>query len=158
MANIKLTPEVEDVLRRSKITGNVLVLPAGQLPRPLYEAVNKVIVNCGGKWKKGKGHVFESDPSAKLGLTLKTGESVDEKKKYQAFYTPPEMAQRIVELAAVEGKHVLEPSAGSGVLVTECLEAGATKVDAIEINPEMIGGLFKEIGTGIATQIVIIDN
>lgn len=138
MANIKLTPEVEDVLRRSKIQGNVLVLPPGKLPRPLYEAVNKAIANCGGGWKRGVGHVFDSNPSVKLGLTLESGESVDEKKKFQAFYTPSSLARRVVQMASVDGKLVLEPSAGLGALVEACVRSGARSVKCFEINPEAV--------------------
>lgn len=138
MANATLTPEVTDVLKRSTITGNVLVLPPGQLDRGLYEAVNKVLGNAGGKWKRGTGHVFPSDPRPKLGLALETGISVDEKKKFQAFYTPASLAAHVVELAEVSGKSVLEPSAGEGALVKECLAQGALGVAALEMNPEAV--------------------
>ncbi len=89
MSHATLTPEVEAILRASTITENLLVLPAGQLERKLYDAVNKVIVNCGGKWDRfKKGHVFPSDPRAKLGIALDTGVAEDTKKTLQAFYTP----------------------------------------------------------------------
>jgi predicted RNA methylase len=53
----------------------------------------------------------------------------------QAFYTPAALAARVVELAEVSGKTVLEPSAGVGALVREALAAGAQNVMAIEENP-----------------------
>ncbi len=140
MAHATLTPEVEAVLRKSTITGNTLVLPPGQLDRKLYEAVNKVIVNCGGKWNKSaKGHVFPSDPSAKLGLggtVLATGFAEDTKKTRQAFYTPAAVAARAVELADVDGHHVLEPSCGAGAMIAECLAQGAKAVIAQELDAE----------------------
>ena len=108
-----------------------------QLERPMYEAVMKVIANCGGRWKRGTGHVFESDPRIKLGLALDTGVALDEKKKFQAFYTPIHLARMMVQMASVSGHKVLEPSAGAGMLVEACLQAGATQVDCIEINYEM---------------------
>jgi predicted RNA methylase len=144
MANATLSPEVTDVLKRSTITGNVLVLPPGQLDRKLYEAVNKALTNAGGKWKKGTGHVFPSDPRAKLDLALETGVSVDEKKKFQAFYTPAALAAEVVQLAEVSGKSVLEPSAGAGAIVKECFAQGAKHATAVELNPEaflLLGGL-----------------
>lgn len=147
-AKSTIAPEVLDVLRRSKITGNVLVLPEGQLDRPLYEAVNKVIANAGGKWKRGTGHVFPSDPSAKLGLAIETGETVNEKKLFQAFYTPSALASRVVELANVNGHWVLEPSAGGGALVKEATAQGAFGVFACEINPEC------EIGLNAALSVM----
>ena len=134
MADAKITSEVRDVLERSTITGSTLVLPTGQLDRKLYEAVNKVLVNAGGKWKKGTGHVFPSDPRPKLGLALETGVSKDEKKALQAFYTPPALAARLVALADVSGKTVLEPSCGAGALIVEALVQGAKTVDGIEVD------------------------
>lgn len=133
MSDARITPEVADVLRRSTITGNVLVLPE-QLDRPTYEAVNKVLVNSGGRWKRGKGHVFESDPRPRLGLALESGVAVDEKKKFQAFYTPQGLAARVVSLANVNGCVVLEPSAGEGALALECQRAGAEAIVCVEIN------------------------
>ncbi len=151
MAHATLTPEVETVLRASTITDNLLVLPAGQLERKLYEAVNKVIVNCGGKWNRSaKGHIFSSDPRAKLGIALDTGVAEDTKKTLQAFYTPSVVAARVVELAEVNGYNVLEPSAGEGALVKEALAQGAKSVECIEINEEC---RQKLIGPGRMVQI-----
>jgi predicted RNA methylase len=144
MANVIISEEVADVLRRSTISGNLLKLP-GQLERSLYEEVNKVLVNLGGSWsKKQQGHLFASDPMAKLGIAMDTGVSIDEKKLYQAFYTPPELAARVVEVADVSGKLVLEPSAGHGALVKECLAQGASEVVAVELNPEACAHLGSE--------------
>lgn len=137
MAHAKLTPEVTDILNRSNITGNVLILPPGQLKRKLYESVNAALVNAGGKWNRSaKGHVFASDPRAKLGLMLETGVSEDTKKTNQAFYTPAALARRVVLMASVEGKRVLEPSAGEGALADACREAGAEQVVCVELAGE----------------------
>lgn len=135
MADAKLTPEIEAVLRASTITGNQLVLPAGRLERKLYEAVSKVIVNAGGKWNKSaKAHIFDRDPRVKLNLALETGVAIDEKKKLQAFYTPQELAHRVALLADVHGCIILEPSAGDGALAEACMKLGAARVDCFEIN------------------------
>lgn len=150
MADTKLTPEVQDVLAKSTITRNVLVLP-GQMSRELYEAVNKVLKNAGGKWKRGTGHVFTSDPRAKLGLVLETGVSVDERKKYQAFYTPPELARFVAEAGDVSGRLVLEPSAGHGALADACMAAGALGVACVELQPES-AAILK--GKGYATDML----
>jgi len=136
MANLKLTPEVRSVLERSTITSSTVTLPA-QLDRDLYDAVNKVITLAGGKWvRRAQCHVFIGDPREKLGLALETGEVVDEKKKYQFFPTPKELAARVVDRADVSGKTVLEPSAGHGALAVACLERGAKHIDCVEINPD----------------------
>jgi hypothetical protein len=135
MANTKLCPEVTDILSRSTITENLLVLPPGQLDRKLYEKVAKAIQSAGGKWKTNKqGFVFDSDPRAKLGMALETGVVVDEKKERQAFYTPEALADEVARMADVRGRVVLEPSAGGGALVAACLAHGARMVDAVELD------------------------
>lgn len=137
MANQTLTPDVRDILERSTITERQLALPEGQLPRSLYEAVNKAITFAGGKWdRSARAHVFLGDPRQKLGLMLETGIAIDEKKQFQAFFTPPEVVGQVMLWADVEGHRVLEPSAGNGALVGACLASGATQVDCVEINPE----------------------
>lgn len=134
--NQRLADDVIDVLRRSTTRDNVLILPEGQLDRSLYERVNKALANAGGKWKRGTGHVFASDAAPKLAAMLDTGISIDEKKRDQAFFTPPALAQQVVELADVRGHDVLEPSAGEGALADTCMQGGASQVFCIELNPE----------------------
>lgn len=137
MANITLTDDVAKILSRSTIRGNQLVLPAGQLERKTYEAVNKALVAAGGKWQRGaQAHVFDSDPRLKLGLMLETGVAVDEKKQFQAFFTPTALADELVQLGNVEGQTVLEPSAGHGALADACRVRGAAAVACVELNPE----------------------
>lgn len=153
MSNVRLTPDVDDILRRSTVNGNLLILP-GQLDRKAYEAVNKVIVNAGGKWNRAKkGHVFAGDPMAKLGVALDTGVSVDEKQLYQAFFTPPEVADYVAATADVFQRCVLEPSAGDGALVRACLEQGCECVHAVEIHPDHA----ERIGERTALQITVAD-
>lgn len=143
MPDHRLTPEIETVLRASRIEGNTLTLPPGQLARPIYEKVAAFLLNCGGKWHRGRGcHVFEKPAAQAVGLALAAGVAKDEKKAKQAFYTPPELAKKVVEMADVmEGHWVLEPSAGHGALVLACLNAGATRVSCIESDPEAVAKL-----------------
>ncbi|MBC2594905.1 RsmD family RNA methyltransferase [Ruficoccus amylovorans] len=132
---ITLTNDVRAVLERSTITADSLTLPPQQLDRKLYEAVNKVLVAAGGKWNRSaKAHVFASDPRECLGLALKSGKVTSKKQKLQAFYTPADLAARVVTLADVSGCTVLEPSAGAGALAKECKARGASHIDAVEIN------------------------
>ena len=139
MANHRITPEVEKVLRRSTIDANILFLPPGQLDRKLYESVNAVLANAGGKWNRTKkGHVFSSDPMTKLGIALATGKSIDEQQVFQSFYTPAPLANRMAILASVTGHVVLEPSAGMGALADACMAQGARKVQCVDINPSCI--------------------
>jgi predicted RNA methylase len=136
MADTILSSEVRGVLSRATTSGNVLVLPEGQLDRKLYEAVNKALTNAGGKWKRGTGHVFASDAAPKLSAMLGTGVAVDEKKRDQSFFTPRELALRVATLAEVAGYDVLEPSAGLGALALACMDSGANEVECFEINRE----------------------
>ncbi len=137
MANVNISPVVAGILERSTITENRLVLPPTQLDRSTYEAVNKALVLAGGKWNtKARAHVFDGDPRAKLGLMLETGVVIDEKKKFQAFFTAAALAAQVVSMCDVEGYTVLEPSAGHGALADACLAAGAKRVECVELNPE----------------------
>jgi predicted RNA methylase len=127
-----LSPEVESVLRASTIKGNLLHLP-DQLARPLYESVAKVIKLAGGKWNKSaKAHVFQSDPSAILGLAVESGKITSVQQERQSFYTPKELAEYLVSKADLRKCTVLEPSAGGGALISAALQAGAFSVTAIE--------------------------
>ena len=124
MANQTLTPEITAVLERAVISGNQVTLP--QIDRALYLKVDKALQNAGGKWNtRARAHLFESDPQAKLAQILGTGVAIDEKKAFQAFYTPPALVDRMAALAQVESHVVLEPSAGRGALADACLQAGA---------------------------------
>ena len=135
MAHSTLTPEVIDILRTARVSGNEIVLNCGRLSASLYKAVDKALTNAGGKWHRYKAaHVFTSDPAPKLQAMLSKGVSVDEKKELQAFYTPLDLAREIALIANVRGKRVLEPSAGDGKLAYACLMAGARSVDCVEIN------------------------
>jgi len=144
MSTQTITPDVLAVLKRSTIVDKLLILPPGQLERSLYNAVNKVLENAGALWsRKQKGHLFLNDPREVLGLALETGrienlvdEAKAEKQLYQAFFTPADLAKRVVELADVAGRSVLEPSAGEGALVQECLNAGCESLTAVELNAE----------------------
>jgi hypothetical protein len=107
----------------------VLNLPDA-LPRPQYDAVMKIIKAAEGKWKRGTGHVFSSDPRMQFDLAAESGIMVDRKVVRQAFYTPAHVAQWVADLADVTGEIVLEPSAGDGALVRACVDEGAHHVDA----------------------------
>lgn len=114
------------LLAASTITDDCLHLPAGQLARPVYVAVNKVLEQLGGKWHRGKKcHVFESPGlQERLDIAIATGHITDLKKELQFFPTPPDLAAEVVALAQIESHHtVLEPSAGRGSiarLVPQC--------------------------------------
>ena len=142
---MKIKENILAILAECKIENNTLYLPPEQLDRTTYEAVNKCIVNIGGKWnRKAKGHMFDYDPTEALENLLFTGETEDMKKVFQFFPTPREIGDRMCEIAEInEHSRVLEPSAGKGDLVKAIIAAGAQSVYCMEVNPEMIMSLEK---------------
>lgn len=47
---MKISDEILGILSRCTVDGNTLYLPDEQLDRKTYTAVNKCLVNIGGKW------------------------------------------------------------------------------------------------------------
>lgn len=137
----EISEAVADIIKRSTVSDNVLKLPE-KLERKMYEAVAKVMADYGGKWNRSKGgFLFSYDPTHDLNEAIFSGESVDQKAKFQAYYTPAEIARQVVELANIEAVHrILEPSAGSGNLLKEI--PGDTVRVAVEINERVAAGLF----------------
>ncbi len=105
------------ILSQVRVEGNIIRLQSGQLERKQYEVVNEVLENMGGKWnRKAKGHLFDSDPTTALEQVLLAREIISPK-KYGYFPTPPELVEKLIELAVVHPHDfVLEPSAGRGAI------------------------------------------
>ncbi|MDR3348817.1 MAG: class I SAM-dependent methyltransferase [Acidaminococcales bacterium] len=133
---MNLTPEVADILVNSKIDGNALFLPEGQLERKLYLSVNKALELLGGKWNRSKkGHVFADDPAERIDTALLTGKIEDTKKIFQFFPTPPEIAAIVCRKADINPDcDVLEPSAGEGGLLSEIKKYKPRSVTAVELD------------------------
>lgn len=117
---------VLNVLRRATIDATGLTLPE-QLERKTYQAVDKFLKAAGVEWnKKAKRHLF-ADPGALVAINdlLGTGQVVHKKNLRQAFYTPDDVAAKLVQWADVRHGHVcLEPSAGAGVIAKYMHAAG----------------------------------
>lgn len=69
----------------------------------------------------------------------------------QLFPTPPELASRMVKLAGVgPGQRILEPNAGTGVLLKKCFDAACGvncgRFVAVEINPSLVNILEEDKG------------
>lgn len=129
---------VTAILARSRFDGAKLYLPE-DLDRPTYEAVNKVIVGLGGKWHRSMGaHVFAAGKVARdiMLPALATGSFVDEKKAFEVFETPHNLALDMARHNILKDDLVLEPSAGGGRLVQAALALGASRVFAVEVRPE----------------------
>ncbi|GBU18066.1 methyltransferase [Methylobacterium sp.] len=124
------------MLDRATCEGNALSLVAlGQLDRKLYTDTNKVLEAAGGKWsRKAKAHLFDGDAAEAVEPIILTGEIVSRKVEFQQFYTPPDLAERVIAAAGIlPGMWVLEPSAGRGALAIPALVAGG-QVDCVELN------------------------
>lgn len=109
-------------------------LTAGQ-----YKEVDKFLQVAGAVWnRKAKRHLFKDiDAQQKLLSLLDTGTILNEQKAFQAYYTPPVLAEELVEHAGISGSDLcLEPSAGSGN-IAEAMQARTTeKVMCVELNPK----------------------
>lgn len=140
MKTTQIDEAILAILSRCEIDGNLIRLPQGQLERKQYLAVNEILENCGGKWnRKAKAHTFDADPTDKLETVLLTGEII-KPQDYGCFYTPPELAQRVVELAEIEpGMSVLEPSAGqAGIADFVPVTCNLTCVEILEENRQIL--------------------
>lgn len=130
--------ETKEILQQCTIEDNVVKLPSIQLDRKEYLDVKKQLELIGGKWKSGKiqGFVFDSDPTDLL-EQISNGEKRNLKKEFQFFETPDHLADRLVELANLDGtEKILEPSAGRGAIVKAIhRELGYVDVWGYELMP-----------------------
>lgn len=147
---IQISPEVEAVLARATVDGNMVKLPPGQLERPLYLEVNKVLKALGGKWNTAKyAHVFAGGIDGQLSAALQSGSVVDQKRTLEQFFTPADLAGRMVGLLDIRADmHVLEPSVGNGRLIWEALDRNAL-VTAVEIDKALCAELAQTICGGL---------
>lgn len=144
MANITLSPEIRDIIANSTITGKKLALPPDQLDRKIYLSVKKALEMLGAKWNtQAQGFLFQKDAAPLVAEALGTNVVVDERKLFQAFFTPEQLALEVAEAADVEGHLVLEPEAGEGALANACMQLGASCVDCAELHPERAEKLRK---------------
>lgn len=136
---MKVAENILIILANSTIVDNILYLPQEQLDRKTYEAVNKCLVNIGGKWnRKAKGHVFDYEPTEAFENLVLTGETEDMKKTFQFFPTPRPVAEIVCDMAELEPHHdVLEPSCGKGDLADVIYEHSAIHLICNELNRDM---------------------
>lgn len=137
---MRVSQDVLAVLDRASCEGNALSLAAvGQLDRALYAATNKALEAAGGKWnRKAKAHLFDGEAATAIEPIILTGEIVSVRQELQQFFTPPDLAERVIAEARIEpGMSVLEPSAGRGALAAPAFLLGAA-VDCFEIDPRNV--------------------
>lgn len=144
---MRVEQNILEILERSALDGAMLRLPATQLDRPTYQAVNKVIEAAGGRWdRKARAHLFDGDAIDTIDQILLTGEYTNPtsvKQDFGQFDSPPSVVARVIELACIEpGMDALEPSAGIGRLALAAAERGAD-VMCYEIDERRCDALVK---------------
>lgn len=139
-----ISNDVKAVLSQMIFDGNIAKFPEemGQLERELYTEVNTVLERLGGKWKRGKGHIFPYEPGAAIQAVIETGIMPD-KNPHAYFPTPEKLVEEMIHWAGIDKlssnisseDRVLDPSAGCGRIVSALVQRGFTNVDAVEIDP-----------------------
>ena len=158
---MKIESSVLAVLEEATTDGNRLVM-AGQISRPTYVAVDRVLQALGGRWsRKDRAHVFDGPAIDAIEPVLQSGEYTRDKQDLGQFDTPPSLAAAVVEAAGIEpGMSTLEPSAGGGNLVHCMLAAGASRIHAVEIYPKLARHLeqrFKSFSGDAAAEGQIVE-
>lgn len=125
-------------LSKCTIAGNVVSLPFERLPN--YDQVRTALLNAGAQYKRST-FVFPNDARPYIDR-LMGGESVNIKKEFQFFATPQKLADRLVELSAIEKQHtILEPSAGQGAIINAFLRIYPWKIyycELMDINRDIL--------------------
>ncbi|WP_328434554.1 methyltransferase [Streptomyces sp. NBC_00425] len=134
---MQFTAEALAVLtdQRTEIRDDRVRIPF-DLDRPVYEQVDRVLKDMGGRWDgrmRVRAHVFPQRIEEFMRQCLTAGEYPG--KNEQGWYaTPPALVTQIVDLAGIRaGDIVLEPSAGAGAMTSEIARRGGL-VDAYEID------------------------
>lgn len=137
---------------RTVISGDRVAVPF-ELDRGLYDRLNKVLKDIGGRWdgrKAVRAHVFPFPVEEFMRACLAAGEWPS--KFEQGWYpTPGPVVFDMLEHASIRVGHtVLEPSAGTGALAKRAAEEMGI-VDCVEIDPRR-AHVLRELG--IARQVI----
>ena len=142
---LKMNAELIQSISKMAASGNRLDLPKDE-HFANYAQVKKCLIDGGGKYNKC-GFIFSDDAGA-VKSRLIGGEAINDKKKYQFFPTPYELAYRMLEMADIQGCHsILEPSAGQGA-ITQLIEDTKEfeSLTAVELNPDNVEKLINNSG------------
>lgn len=139
MRETKINEETRELLRRVEIVDPNRVKITQQLDRKQYKQLNDVLEALGGKWNRAaKAHVFDQPASelrAEFAKLVDKG-TIATDSDYGWFPTPEKLATRLVleKIGPLDGKRVLEPSAGEGAFASVAQRYGAN-VTCIELHP-----------------------
>lgn len=119
--------DVYEVLSGCTTEGCFLTLPPVQLERSLFEQVDRILENLGGKWKGNqKRYEYPFEPAELLSVILSTG-VLPPKNPHAFFPTPKEVLGKVFEPILELGSYynparILEPSAGTGAIANKLRE------------------------------------
>ena len=139
---VDLTPAARDVLARASIEPLWVFLPTGKLDPAVYKAVDNFLKALGGKWNRSQqGHHFPKGTDG-VAAAIAAGSAVDQKRTMEQFFTPPDIAESMCEIAGIGlNQLVLEPSAGAGAIALAALSHGA-RVLAVEKDSALMPDLL----------------
>lgn len=121
-------------ISKMPVNGNRLELPKNE-QFSNYPAVKKCLITAGAKYVKC-GFVFPEDAQI-VKSRLIGGEVINDKKKFQFFTTPPDLARKLVDMADLKPWHkVLEPSAGQGAICDLIRGINIYSLAIVELSPE----------------------
>ena len=133
---------IKDILKQWTIQDNMYFLPKIQLDRKDYIECNSILEVLWLKWNKWKkAHILTEeieDLEEALNDIIDNWEveTIKEyKKRFQAFYTPKEVAEYLVQLADIkENDYVVEPSAWDWAIVKVILEQNPAHLYKLVVN------------------------
>ena len=112
---IPIPDSLQQVLKDCTITDSAVLLPAHPIPSDTYESFDHLMIDNGGKWKKGKGYLFSVDP--------------------RQLFCPPSLVALLVGMLDVQaGDYVLCPEATQEV----ALELAQTKAAWVTLTSEVL--------------------
>ncbi len=149
-ARENMTP-LQESLSKCYLRGDTLILPRpDECVLENYQEVRTALINAGGDYNRNT-FVFPNDAKPYIDR-LMGGESVNIKKEFQFFATPPHLASIIIDFADLNNAYlkVLEPSAGQAALI-EAIPDGALNypVDYCEIMDVNRSVIEKKIDNGL---------
>ena len=98
-----------------------------------YAQVKALMIKAGGVYRDSGFFDFQESATDIMDMLLR-GEEKNDKKKFQAFFTPSELASELVEWGCIDSSmRVLEPSAGGGAIADEIQSYGPKELVCCEL-------------------------
>jgi hypothetical protein len=155
----KIEPWALDVLANLVVADDGVKI-AVQLDAQNYRYIDGILKSIGGKWSSGrKAHIFPCDPKPLLASLLTLG-TIPQKNPLAFFPTPKNLLHGLftnwsqldddTRRIADNGGRILEPSAGTGAIVSYLLERYPDlkgRIDCVEIDPYK-AQILRELGAG----------